>query len=201
MINVPERVGKRRPQPICGGVARRAGGWDDSDGGRVGGEVIRYRSAQRLCALPLSGVATVAVGRRHGGTCVAEIASCCNVRAGEGETRRAVVEDCARPGNRGVARVTCLWIAQSHVVWNRPAQCGGALIKGIVATVASRRQRSGIVTVYMALRAGDSCGMRPGQREGRGAVIESGGRPIRRRVADGTVGRKAGRNMIWNRSA
>ena len=35
-------VSERRSQPIRRGVARRAGGWDDSDDGGVGGQVIRY---------------------------------------------------------------------------------------------------------------------------------------------------------------
>jgi len=43
--------------------------------------------------------------------------------------------------------------------------------------------------------------MRPGQREGCGAVIESGSRPIRRRVANRTVCREPGGNMIRDRSA
>jgi hypothetical protein len=181
----------------------RAGGWDDSDGGRVGSEVIRHRPAQCRRALPLSGVAAVAIRWRHSGTGVAEVARRSYVQSDQWKSGGAMVKNRARPCCRCVARVACLWIRKGHVVWSwrNKDRGGGASIKGIVATVASRRQRSGIVTVYVALRAGDSCCMRPGQREGGGAVIESGGRPIRRRVADGTIGRKACRNMIWNRSA
>jgi len=88
-------VSKRRPQPIRRGVARRASGWDDSDDGGVGSSVIGYCPAQRRSALPLSGVATVTVGGRHGGAGVAKVAGHGDVRAGQRETSRVVVEHCA----------------------------------------------------------------------------------------------------------
>jgi len=97
VIDVKEIVSERRPKPIGRGVARRAGGWDDSDDGGVGGEVIRHRPAQRSRALPLSSVATIAIGRRLGGTGVAKVAGHGDVRAGQGETGCAVIEDCAQP--------------------------------------------------------------------------------------------------------
>ena len=43
--HAPEVVSKRRAKPIRRGVARRAGGWNDSDDGRVGGGMIWYRPA------------------------------------------------------------------------------------------------------------------------------------------------------------
>ena len=52
----------------------------------------------------------------------------------------------------------------------------------------------------MAQRAGDGR-VRAGQREGSSGVIESGGRPIRRGMADRTICREPGRNMIWHRAA
>jgi hypothetical protein len=197
-----ERVRERGSKPIGsqGCVARRAGGCYDPDRGGIRGEVIRDSPAERRCALPLGGVATVAIRWRHSGAGVAKGASRCDVRTGQRKAGGAVVKDRAQPRGRGVARVACLWIAKGHVVWNRPADGGGALIKGIVAAVASRGQRSGKV-IGMALRAGNSCQMRPGQREGCGAVIESGSRPIRRRVANRTVCREPGGNMIRYRSA
>ena len=173
VIDIPPGVGKRRAQPIRRRVAGCACGSGDSGRGRVGGEVIRHGPAHRRGALPLSRVAAVTVGRRHGGTGMAEVASHRDMRAGEGETRCAVIEDRARPGNCGVARVASFWIGESHVVGNRSAHGRSALIQGIVAPVASGRQRSGIVTVYVALRAGDSGCMRAGQWEGCGVVIES----------------------------
>jgi len=52
----------------------------------------------------------------------------------------------------------------------------------------------------MARRAGYGR-VRARQREGGSAVIESGGRPIRSRVADRTICRKPCRNMIRHRAA
>ena len=180
---------------VAGGACARR--WETRTG------MVRNGSAKSRGALPLSRVATVTIGRRHSGSEVAKVAGHGDVRTGQRETGGAMVKNRARPGGRCVARVACLWIRKGHVVWGwRNIDRGGsALIKGIVATVASRRQRSGIVTVYMALRAGDSCCMRPRQREGCRAVIESGGRPICRRVADGTIRGEACGNMIWNRGA
>jgi hypothetical protein len=99
VIHVPKIVSKRRPKPIGsqGCVARRASGWGDPDDGGVGGEVVRHGPPHRLGALPLSG---------------------CNVRAGQGETCRAVVKDRARPGSRCMARVARLWIREGHMVWS-----------------------------------------------------------------------------------
>ena len=136
MIDVKEIVSERRPKPIGRGVARRAGGWDDSDDGRVGGEVIRYRPAQSCRALPLSGVATIAIGRRLGGADVAKVAGHRDVRAGQRETRRVVVKDRAQPRGRGVARRAGGWIPGGDVIRYRPAESRGALPSRSVATVA-----------------------------------------------------------------
>jgi hypothetical protein len=64
-----------------------------------------------------------------------------------------------------------------------------------VAAVASRRQRSGII-IGMALRAGNSCQMRPSQRKFRRAVVESGRCPIRSRMADRTVCWEPGGDVV-----
>jgi len=117
-------------------VARCAGGWDDSDNGGVGGEVIRHRPAQSRRALPLSGVATVAIGRRDCGAGVAKIAGDGGVRASQGETGRVVVKDRAQPRGCRVARCAGSGIPGSDVIRHRPAQGRGALPSRSVATVA-----------------------------------------------------------------
>jgi len=61
MIDIKPGVSKRRSQPACRVVARRACGLEDSGSGGVGGEVIWYRPTQRCGALPLSVVATSAI--------------------------------------------------------------------------------------------------------------------------------------------
>jgi len=200
VIDVKEIVSKRRPKPIRRRVARRAGSRDDSDGGSVGGEVIRYRPAHRLGALPLSRVAAVAIRRRHGRTGVAQVAGHGDVRAGQGKTGRAVVKDRAEPRGRRVARRASGWITGSDVIRHRPAQrCGALPIRG-VAAVAIGGQGPAVISTHMAKRAGYGR-VRAGQREGCRAVIESGCRPICRGVADRTVRRKPGGNMIRHRAA
>ena len=172
MIDVKEIVSERRPKPIGRGVARRAGGWDDSDDGGVGGEVIRHRPSQRSRALPLSSVATIAIGRRHSGTGVAEIAGHGDVRAGQRETGCVVVKDRAQPRGRGVARRARGGIAGSDVIWDRPAEGRGALPLSDMAAVAIGWQRAAVISIHMAQRAGDGR-VRARQREGCSGVIES----------------------------
>jgi hypothetical protein len=48
----PPGMSKRRSQPICRGMAGRARGGNDSCGGGVDGQVIRYHTAQVRGALP-----------------------------------------------------------------------------------------------------------------------------------------------------
>lgn len=79
--------------------------------------MVRHRAAQRGGALPLSGVATVTIGRRHCGTDVAKVAGHGDVRAGQGETGRVVIEDRAKPGGRGVARRAGGGITGRNVIW------------------------------------------------------------------------------------
>lgn len=88
-------VSKSRSQPIRRGVARRAGGWDDSDDGGVGRQVIRYSPAQGSGAIPIGGVATVAVGRRRRTTGMAQVAGHREMRACEWESSRAMVKGSA----------------------------------------------------------------------------------------------------------
>lgn len=200
VIDIPPRVRKRRAQPIRRGVAGCACGCSDSGCGRVGSEVIRHRPAHCRSALPLGGVATVAVGRGHGGTGVAKVAGHRDVRAGQRETGCVVVKDRAKPGSRGVARCAGGWISGSDVIRYRPAEGRGALPLCDVAAVAIRGQSAAVVPINVAQRAGHGC-VRAGQREGGRVVIESGGRPIRRRVADGTIRRESSRDVIRHRPA
>lgn len=99
VIDWKPRVIKRRRQPTGRVVTRSACGWDNSGDGGVDGEVVRYRPAQRCGALPLSGVAIVAIGWRPSRTDVAKVASQWwgHVRAGQRETGGAVVKDRAQP--------------------------------------------------------------------------------------------------------
>ena len=82
VIETPQTVGKRRSQPTVRVMASRAGGFDDSGDGGVGGEVIRYRPAERCGALPLSGVATVTIEWRRSRSEVTKVAGHGGVRAG-----------------------------------------------------------------------------------------------------------------------
>ena len=195
VIDIPPRVRKRRAQPIRRRVAGCACSWNDSGCGGVGSEVIRHRPAHRRRALPLGGVATVTIRWRHGRTGVAEGAGHRDVRAGQREAGRVVVKDGAEPGSRGVARSAGGWISGSDVIRYRPAEGRGALPLCDMAAVAIRRQRAAVVSIYVARRAGHA-GVRTGQREGGCAVIEGGSRPIRRRVAEGTIRREAGRDVV-----
>jgi hypothetical protein len=120
VTDTPPRVGKRRPQPTGRVVAGRAGscGIDDSCHGRVGGKVIRHHPAHRCGALPLSGVATVAIDRRPSRTGVAEVASqrWRHVRASQRETSGVVVKARAQPGGCRVARRAGGWIPSSNMI-------------------------------------------------------------------------------------
>ena len=191
MRDPPPRVSERRASPCCGVVAGRA----RARGRETIAGMVRDGSAKSCSALPLSGVATVAIGRRHCGTDVAKVAGHRDVRAGQRETGRVVVEDRAQPRGRGVARRARGGITGSDVIRYRPAEGRGALPSRRVATVAIGGQRPAVISIHMAQRAGDGR-VRPGQREGCSGVIESRGRPIRSRVADRTVCRKTCRNMI-----
>jgi hypothetical protein len=169
-----ERVSERGSKPIGsqGCVARRAGGCYDPDRGGIRSEVIRDSSAERCGALPLGGVATVAIRWRHSGAGVAKGASRCDVRAGQRKAGCAVVKDRAQPRGRGVARRAGGWIPGSDVIRYRPAEGRGALPLGDVATVAIGWQRAAVIAIHMAQRAGDGR-MRARQWESCRGVIES----------------------------
>jgi hypothetical protein len=191
VTDTPPRVGKRRPQPSGRVVAGRACGCgiDDSRHGRVGGHVIRYRPTQGCGALPLSGVATVTIGRRPGRTGVAKVASqrWRHMRAGQRETGGVVVKRRTQPGGRRVARRAGGWIAGSNMVRYQPAQRSCALPLNGVARIAIGWRRSGADVAKIA-----SYGhVRPSQRERRVVVIEIRCCPIERGVTDGAIRREA----------
>jgi hypothetical protein len=121
VIDTPPRVRKRRPQPSGRVVAGRACGCgsDDSRHGRVGGHMIRYHPTQGCGALPLSGVATVTIGRRPSRTDVAGSAGRGhrgNVHSGQRKTGGAMVKRRAQPGGRRMACRARGWIPGSDMV-------------------------------------------------------------------------------------
>ena len=152
VIHAPEIVGKCRPQPTCGGMAGRAGSWNDAYCSGISGEVIRYCSAERRGALPLCRVATVAIGGRHSGTGMAKVARHGGMRAGQGKAGCAVVKDRAQPRGRGVARRAGGGIAGRNVIRYRPAKGRGALPLCCMATIAIGGKRATVVPIHVAQR-------------------------------------------------
>jgi hypothetical protein len=195
VIQAPEVMSECRAEPIGRRVTRCASGCNNSNGGGVRGEVIRNVPAERCGALPLSGVATVAIGWRHGGTDVAKIAGHSRVRPGQRETSRIVIEDRAQPRGRRVAGRAGRGIAGSNVIRHRAAQGRGALPIRSVAAVAISGESAAVISIHVAQRAGYGR-VRAGQGEGCRAVIERGSRPVCRRVADRTVRRETRCDVI-----
>ena len=170
MIHVEPGVIEHCAQPRGRRVAGRAGRWEQC------GNMI-WNTCQRRRALPLSGVATVAIDRRHRRAGVAKVAGHRDMRAGQWETGKAMVKNRAQPGSSCVARRACGWVPGSDVIRHRPAQCCRALPLSGMATVAIRWQGAGIITVCVARRAGYG-DMRTRQWKSRRAVVESGGCPV-----------------------
>jgi len=101
-----------------------------------------------------------------------------------------VIERRAQPVGRGMASRAVLREVAGFVRWIiRP------VIIRLVA-VPARAATQGVIVVYVALRALQT-GMRPGQREPGGRVIERRARPIRNRsaVAEGAILRETGRGV------
>ena len=118
-------------------------------------------------------MATVAIGWRHGGTGVAQVAGRRYVRPGQGEAGGAVIERGTEPGRRGVARIAGSWIRQRNVIWDARIQggvCRVLIVRGVAAITGSG-QRAAVVAVGVAQRAGHG-GVRARQRESGRAVIE-----------------------------
>jgi len=147
-------------------------------------------------------MAAIAIGRGDRGGEVAKVARRRDVRAGQREASGAVVEHRIQPICHVVARIAIGWIRLSDVIRNRAAQSRRALILRVVATDASSRQCSGVIPVHMALGAQRRCRcVRADQRENGRTMIERGTRPIRSRMANRTILRKPGRDVVRNRAA
>ena len=95
--NFELRVAESGAQPRRCGVAGGAGCWI------AGCNVIRHRSPQRRGALPLRGVATVAIGGRRRGGRMAQIAGHRGVSSRQGKPGGVVIESRAQPGSCRVA--------------------------------------------------------------------------------------------------
>jgi hypothetical protein len=80
-------------------------------------------------------------------------------------------ERCSGPGRRGVTRRACRRESSGDVV----RICRG-LISRLVAAVAIYWQR-GEVVIHVAARAGNGCGVKASEWEGRCVVIERRGLP------------------------
>lgn len=92
-------------------------------------------------------MAAIAVRRWHGGAGVAKGAGSSDVGADQRESSGAMVKDRAQPCSRGVAILASLWIPEGDMVWSRGNIGGrvcGALIKRIVAAIASNGQVAGV---------------------------------------------------------
>ena len=165
--DLPPRVCKRRGGPVRSGVAGRArAGRREAVAG-----VIRDCSSKRRSAVPIGSVATVAIGRRHGGTGVAEVAGHGGVRTGQREAGGAVIECGAQPRSGRMAGRAGRWISGSDVIGHRAAKRRRAVPVGGVAAVAIGGQRAAVVAVRVAQRASHG-GVGASQRESSRAVIE-----------------------------
>jgi len=190
--NFELRMAESGAQPGCRGVAGGASC-------RISGcNVIRHRPAQRPGALPLRGVAAVAIGGRRRRCCMAQIAGHRGMGSGQGKTGGVVIKCCAQPGSCGVARGARRRVAGGNVIRNRSPQGRGALPLCRMTAVAGSCHRC-VIVVHVAQGAGDG-GVRASEREGCRVVIETRRAPIRRGMADGAVRRKSGGDVVRHRS-
>ena len=183
-------VGKLPIQPITRrGVARGARGRGDPGNGSVGGRVIWHNAAQSRCAVPLGHMAARANNRWHGRADVAKGASSSDVRADQRESSGAVVKDRAQPRSRRVAILASLLIPEGDMVWSwriiRGRICG-ALIKCIVAAIASNGQVGGVTGRTDVAQGACSAHVRSSQRECGVVVVEHRVRP-----GDGVMAKRA----------
>jgi len=169
VIHREVRVIERGSGPCCGGVASRTGGRESRRSViRIGrAVVIRLVAAHargRQCRVV---VIHVAIGAGHG-----------RVRPSQRERRRVVVERRSRPVRRAVAGITRVGEPHLRVV--------RILCVGVIRLMAryARSIRAGqIVVAVHVTRATGGRGMRPGQRESGGRVVEGPVTPVRRRMA------------------
>ena len=189
------RVVKDPGRPGGDRVTARAGrsrGWES------GGDMIRYRSADRsgarksglVAAVTIGGIERVIVvymagraGGRRGG----------HMRSGQGESGGAVIERGSSPA--------CCRMASRAVGGGKSG--AGSRVHGIVRLLPSgqvalgvaavgRGDRQGVVVVDVAEGASD-IGVAIGEQESGGAVVERCRRPTRCIVAGGTIRRGKGR--------
>jgi hypothetical protein len=166
------------------------------------GDVIRYCPANSRRESPVGNVAGVTVARRRSCTGMAEVACHCDVRAGQREWRRAVVEACRHPVCCRMADRAVRRISGSRMIGNRSAgRCGRRPI-GQVAAVAGRRVKRVVVAdVAGGTRRRHRGDMHPRKSEAHRAVVERGRRPVRCRMARRAVGcgESCPRCLVWRR--
>ena len=113
------------------------------------------------------------------------------VRTGQRESGGVVIESGARPGSGGMALLASLREAGLHVI-----RIGRALeILQVAADARRVRARQVVISVHVTLRALQA-GVRTGQRESGGVVIESRARPGSGGVALLASLREAGLHVI-----
>jgi hypothetical protein len=153
--------------------------------------VIRHGAAKGRCALPIRGVAAIAIGGQRAAVIsihVAQRAGYGGVRPGQRECCCAVIESGGRPICRGMANRTILREPGCNVIRHRSAQSSCAVPIGSVTTVASRGIQS-VVVAHVARRARRRArrNMHASQCKARRAVIERRRSEAHRGVASGAV--------------
>ncbi len=139
-------------------------------------------------------MAAVAVGRQGRVVVVrvARRASHGDVRAGQRERRRVVIE-----GRPGPIRSAMASLARGWEAGRSMRRIGGSVEIRLVAADAGCRERPIVCAgAGVALHARHS-GVETSQRERRGAVIKGRRRPVGGRVADGAIGREACGHVSW----
>lgn len=155
--------GSARPVGNGGAVAQRAI-LRESGGGmrRIRGSVV-------------IGLVAILARRAVQGVVIIDVARAAllrGVHSHQRETGGRMVESRAEPVRRRVAPGAVL-----REVRGLMRRIGGAVVVGLVA-VPARTARQAVIVVHVALRALHA-GMRAGQREAGGRVIESGAGPVR----------------------
>jgi len=127
VIDREKAVGEFRAQPIRCRVAGRASCRGDARSRSIRSYVIRHESTKSQRAVPIPGVAAIAIRRWHGGRDMAQVASRRDMRTGQCESCRGVVKNRIQPICRRVAGPARLRVPQRDVVRNQSTQCCCAL--------------------------------------------------------------------------
>ena len=155
--------------------------------------MIGDRAAKCLCAVPIGGVAAIAIGRQRAAIIAVHVAQGAGnggVRAGQRKRCCAVIECGTGPIRRGVADRTVRWKRCGNVIRDRTAECGGRVPVCQMAAVAGGRTQRVIVcnvTGDAWRRRGRNVHARQ-CKSGR-TVVERGRGPAHRRMAGGAVRR------------